>query len=457
MGYARSNHIVLITPYSASAAGTPEKVATIQVYLPETPTFIFLSLVQYKIKSMLYVTSSAVGLCTAVSIYRENERFYDGVLMPLIQVLDPETSHNFAITVSKYGLFPKSKYKDSDSLKTEVWRLNFKNPVGIAAGFDKQGEAIECLHNIGFGFVEIGSVTPKPQPGNEKPRVFRLDKDKAIINRYGFNSEGHDVVYNRIKYLKSKQGFTGIIGVNLGKNKDSKDPIDDYVQGIIKFGDVADYLVINISSLGNKLAALGKVPNRLHCWLRDRTAHTHYPSLSLSLTQSDSPTTCFITLLCSLYVARNNLPGATKPPLLLKVAPDLSQQDRIDIADVILQDKCHIDGLVISNTTVERVKLLNSEHTKQEGGLSGKPLTHLATELIADMYRLTSGTIPIVGVGGIFSGQDAYEKILAGACLVQLYTSFAYHGPPIVTRIKQELDELVRQGYFVTELKNNYI
>nr|CAD7590299.1 unnamed protein product [Timema genevievae] len=371
----------------------------------------------YKIKSMLYVTSSAVGLCSALSIYRENERFYDGVLMPLMQVLDPETSHNLAITVSKYGLFPKSKYKDTDSLKTEVWQLNFKNPVGIAAGFDKQGESIECLHNIGFGFVEIGSVTPKPQPGNEKPRVFRLDKDKAIINRYGFNSEGHDVVYNRIKYLKSKQGFTGIIGVNLGKNKDSKDPIDDYVQGIIKFGDVADYLVINISS-----------PNTpgLRTWQRKEELQH---------------------LLETLVVARNNLPGAKKPPLLLKVAPDLSQQDRRDIADVILQDKCHIDGLVISNTTVERVRVLNSEHTKQEGGLSGKPLTHLATELIADMYRLTSGTIPIVGVGGIFSGQDAYEKILAGACLVQLYTSFAYHGPPIVTRIKRELDELVRQGY----------
>ncbi|CAG2056864.1 unnamed protein product [Timema podura] len=311
--------------------------------------------------------------------------------------------------------------------KTEVWRLNFKNPVGIAAGFDKQGESIECLHNIGFGFVEIGSVTPKPQPGNEKPRVFRLDKDKAIINRYGFNSEGHDVVYNRIKYLKSKKGFTGIIGVNLGKNKDSKDPIDDYVQGIIKFGDVADYLVINISS-----------PNTpgLRTWQRKEELQH---------------------LLETLVVARNNLPGAKKPPLLLKVAPDLTQQDRRDIADVILQDKCHIDGLVISNTTVERVRVLNSEHTKQEGGLSGKPLTHLATELIADMYRLTSGTIPIVGVGGIFSGQDAYEKILAGACLVQLYTSFAYHGPPIVTRIKRELDELVRQGYCVTELINNYV
>nr|CAD7573149.1 unnamed protein product [Timema californicum] len=352
---------------------------------------------------MLYVTSSAVGLCSAVSIYRENERFYDGVLMPLIQVLDPETSHNLAIAVSKYGLFPKSKYKDSDSLKTEVWRLNFKNPVGIAAGFDKQGEAIECLHNIGFGFVEIGSVTPKPQPGNEKPRVFRLDKDKAIINRYGFNSEGHDAVYNRIKYLKSKQGFTGIIGVNLGKNKDSKDPIDDYVQGIIKFGDVADYLVINISS-----------PNTpgLRTWQRKEELQN---------------------LLEALVVARNNLPGATKPPLLLKVAPDLSQQDRRDIADVILQDKVKRD---LNKREPQWEKILEEEFWRDR---------------IA--WRRLVCTIPIVGVGGIFSGQDAYEKILAGACLVQLYTSFAYHGPPIVTRIKRELDELVRQGYFVTELK----
>lgn len=368
----------------------------------------------HKIKSLLYVTAGAFGAFSAISIYKENEKFFDSILMPLVHTLNPETSHKVAIIASKYGLFPKSSYEDPATLKTQVWHLNFKNPIGIAAGFDKQGEVIEPLHKIGFGFVEIGSVTPVPQPGNEKPRVFRLQKDEAVINRYGFNSDGHEAVYNRLQLLKASSSFLGIIGVNLGKNKNSDDPVRDYVDGIKKFGDVADYLVINISS-----------PNTpgLRSWQKKEHLEE---------------------LLVKLVAARNELRGASKPPLLLKLAPDLTQEERKDIADVLKNKKCHVDGLVISNTTVKRMPNLSDRQAAEKGGLSGRPLTDLSTALIADMYRLTEGKLPIIGVGGVFSGKDAYDKIKAGASLVQLYTSFIYHGPPRVSRVKRELDELIR-------------
>lgn len=167
--------------------------------------------------------------------------------MPFVHKLNPETSHQIAVLAAKYKILPKSHYIDPETLKTEVWGIKFQNPIGIAAGFDKHGEAVESLHKIGFGFVEIGSVTPLPQPGNEKPRVFRLETDDAIINRYGFNSDGHESVYNRIKALKDNKEFNGVVGVNLGKNRVSTQPVQDYVSGIEKFGEVADYLVINIS------------------------------------------------------------------------------------------------------------------------------------------------------------------------------------------------------------------
>lgn len=367
-----------------------------------------------KIKSMVYVTSGAFGTFSAVSIYKGDEKFYDNFLMPLIHKLNPETSHNVAILASKYGLIPRSQYEDPVSLKTKVWHIEFSNPVGIAAGFDKQGEIVEPLHKIGFGFVEIGSVTPAPQPGNNKPRVFRLEKDEAVINRYGFNSDGHEAVYSRLELLRSRDSFSGIIGVNLGKNKNSEDPIKDYIDGIKTFGSIADYLVINISS-----------PNTpgLRSWQKKQHLEE---------------------LLTRLVGARNELKGTRKPPLLLKLAPDLSQDERKDIAAVIKNDKCRVDGLVISNTTVERMPSLEDSQATEAGGLSGRPLTDLSTALIADMYSLTGGTLPIIGVGGVFSGQDAYNKIKAGASLVQLYTSFIYHGPPRVSKVKKELDELLR-------------
>lgn len=371
-----------------------------------------------KLKSCLYVCSGGFSLYSAVNIYQENEKFYEKFLLPLVHHLDPELAHNIAVKVCKYGLITESRFKDPPNLSIRVWHLVFQNPVGIAAGFDKHGEAIKGLHKIGFGFVEIGSVTPEPQEGNEKPRVFRLSENKAIINRYGFNSEGHDCVLERLRILRSDSNFKGIVGVNLGKNRDSVDPVNDYIKGIEKFGSVADYLVINISS-----------PNTPG--LRDYQKKEQLQ-----------------VLLAKLVAARNSLNCHTKPPLLLKLAPDLSHEERKDIAQIVLSTKCQVDGLVICNTTTERNSDLKGSYVQESGGLSGQPLANVSTEFISEMYKLTEGKIPIIGIGGIFTGQDAYDKIQAGASLIQLYTSFVYHGPPRVMRIKQELNTLLQKDGF---------
>lgn len=370
-----------------------------------------------KIKSLLLVSGGAASVFVALNIFQENEVFYEKFLMPALHKVDPEFSHNFAVTVSKYGFVWRSKYKDPDTLSTSLGTLKLNNPVGIAAGFDKQGEAVEALNKIGFGFVEVGSVTPVPQPGNDKPRVFRLLEDEAVINRYGFNSEGHDIVYNRLHNLR-KTNYVGIIGVNLGKNKNSEDPLEDYVSGIRKFADVADYLVINISS-----------PNTPG--LRSLQSKHHLKEL-----------------LSGVVAAREDLPPNCWTPIFLKLSPDLTNEEKKDIANVLRDPKCAIDGLIISNTTVGRPENLQSNSVSEEGGLSGRPLRDLSTNLIAEMYSLTGGKIPIIGVGGIFTGQDAYDKICAGASAVQLYTSFIFYGPPRITRIKKELDELLRTNNY---------
>nr|CAG4643312.1 EOG090X08P9 [Ilyocryptus agilis] len=293
--------------------------------------------------------------------------------------------------------------------------MNFPNPLGIAAGFDKHGEGMQGLHRIGFGFVEVGSVTPAPQEGNDKPRVFRLLEDNAIINRYGFNSEGHEAVLSRVKAECVRQDRP-IIGVNLGKNKLSESAADDYVSGVAKFGSVADYLVINVSS-----------PNTPGLRGLQRKAELE-------------------ELIGRTIEARNvqSVTTTRRTPLLLKVAPDLSEEEKKVIANVILQDKFRVDGIIVCNTTVSRPSDLKSCHKSETGGLSGQPLRDMSTQCIKDFYRLTRGTIPIVGVGGIASGQDAFDKIRAGASLVQLYTSFAFQGPPIVPKIKAELDALLK-------------
>uniref|UniRef100_A0A6M2DGL2 Dihydroorotate dehydrogenase (quinone), mitochondrial n=1 Tax=Xenopsylla cheopis TaxID=163159 RepID=A0A6M2DGL2_XENCH len=372
-----------------------------------------------KFKSFCIITAGGTSIMAVLSVYNESEPFYNNVLMPFAHLFSPETSHKLAILANKYKLLPRSRYVDPDIIKTNFLGMSLQNPIGIAAGFDKQGEGVQSLHDLGFGFVEVGSVTPEPQQGNPKPRVFRLPSNLAIINRYGFNSDGHEKVLKRLQVLKGDPDFKGIIGVNLGKNKNSDDPISDYVKGIEKFGRVADYLVINISS--------PNTPGLRSMQQRDILGH----------------------LLSTLIQIRDSLECENKPPLLLKLAPDLSYKERRDIAKILNQPDCKIDGLIISNTTVERDILDPQDpHINETGGLSGQPLSDMSTSMIREMYMLTGGKYPIIGVGGIFSGKDAYEKILAGASVVQLYTAFAYYGPPIISKIKEELSNLLSQdGY----------
>lgn len=272
---------------------------------------------------------------------------------------------------------------------------------------------IFLYHSLSLFFA--GSVTPKPQSGNPKPRVFRLPEDNAVVNRYGFNSDGHDVVWERLRRLRENKNFTGVLGVNLGKNKETEDATQDYIDGIKRFMDVADYFVINVSSPNTP--GLRSLQNKRN--LQE--------------------------LLTRINTARET--AGSKQPLLLKLAPDLSDSERQDVADVVLNKKSKVDGLILCNTTITRPNLINS-NKEESGGLSGAPLTNISTAMISDMYRRTRGNIPIIGVGGIFSGADVYVKIRAGASLVQLYTSYIYNGPPIVGKIKKELCEILETNGF---------
>nr|CAG4648022.1 EOG090X08P9 [Moina brachiata]SVE93093.1 EOG090X08P9 [Moina brachiata] len=370
-----------------------------------------------QVRSMVGLLAGGSLAFAAFAIRDGNDKFFRDYVMPVAKLLDPETAHRCAIYAMKYKIIAKQRVPDPPSLGVKVLGMNFTNPVGIAAGFDKQGEAMQGLHRTGFGFVEIGSVTPEPQEGNDKPRVFRLPEDNAIINRYGFNSEGHEVVYQRVNE-EVKKPDRAIIGINLGKNKTSPNAVEDYVDGVQKFGAIADYLVINVSS-----------PNT--------------PGLR-GLQQKDE----LETLISNVLNARNNLKKAILPPLLLKVSPDLSDSEKQDIANVITKENCRIDGLIVTNTTISRPNSLSSKHRTETGGLSGQPLKDLSTKCVGEFYRLTGGRIPIIGVGGVASGQDAFEKIQAGASLVQLYSALAIEGPTVVRRIKRELDDILKtHGY----------
>lgn len=344
---------------------------------------------------------------------------------PLFGLLDPENAHRLAIWAASKGLVPKENRPDPDVLSVSVWGRNFSNPIGLAAGFDKDAKAVEGLLGIGFGFVEVGSVTPVPQDGNPKPRVFRIREQDAIINRYGFNSEGIMAIAKRLgaqsgklKLEENRNGGkptggkagSGILGVNLGKNKTSTNSSSDYVQGVHSLAQYADYLVINVSS-----------PNT--------------PGLRMLQGRKELK-----NLLKTVLAARDEMQWGAEgpPPLLVKIAPDLSHEDLADIAAVALSGG--VDGLVISNTTVSRPHSVQGlANADEAGGLSGKPLLKMSTDILREMYQLTRGRVPLVGVGGVSTGQDAYSKIRAGASLVQLYTTFAYEGPAAVPRIKAEL------------------
>lgn len=370
-----------------------------------------------RLKDIAIIVPGAFLTFAGYSIYEGNEKFYREYVMPFThKFFDAETAHRLAVLAAKYNIVPrKQKTPDSPILSSVVFGREFSNPVGLAAGFDKDGEGVRGLTKIGFGFIEIGSVTPEPQPGNPKPRVFRLKEDKAIINRYGFNSEGHEAVYNRLKDRVTEQDNC-LLGINLGKNKSSTDPISDYTQGVEKFSRLADYLVVNISS-----------PNTPG--LRDLQGKQKLQNL-----------------LDKVIERRDEM--EVRKPLLVKIAPDLTDRDKEDIAAVVTSRKGYVNGLIISNTTVRRPPSLRNPSKTEEGGLSGPPVRDMSTKTIADMYRLTNGSIPIIGVGGVSSGQEAYKKIRSGASLVQLYTALVYEGPPVVKKIKRELEELLRRDGF---------
>ena len=337
------------------------------------------------------------------------------LIRPLLRALPAEAAHRLTLAVLAGGLGGLAAgHADPDppSLKQTLWGREFPNPVGIAAGFDKDAQVPDALLRLGFGFAETGTVTPRPQPGNPKPRIFRLYEDDAVINRMGFNSGGLEPTLARLR----ARVRAGIVGVNLGKNRDSTDAATDYLEGVRRVGKLADYFVINVSS-----------PNTPG--LRDLQRRE-----------------VLYDLLRQLVAARDE--AAPGVPLLVKIAPDLSEEERADIA--VLAGPSGIDGVVIANTTVARPPTLRSSVASEQGGLSGKPLFAPSTALLGDIYRLTGGELPLIGVGGIASADDAYAKIRAGASLVQLYTALVFQGPALIGRIKRGLAELLRRDGFAS-------
>ena len=325
----------------------------------------------------------------------------------LLRLLPAETAHCATIALSGAGasLLPKAA-ADDPRLAISALGLSFPNPVGLAAGFDKNAQVPDAMARLGFGFVECGTVTPLPQSGNPKPRLFRLSEDRAVINRLGFNNDGMAQAARNLARRKSR----GLVGINIGANKDSVDRIADYARGFAELSSLADYVTVNVSS-----------PNT--------------PGLR-GLQNKDELT----RLLAALTQTRKN-----KIPLLLKIAPDLDAAALDDIAAVVRASG--IEGLIVSNTTLARPPLA-SRHARETGGLSGAPLLAPSTEILRQMRLRLGNAVTLVGVGGISSGADAYAKIRAGASLVQLYTALVYEGPGLVGRIKRELAMLLARDGF---------
>jgi dihydroorotate dehydrogenase len=331
-------------------------------------------------------------------------------LRPLLHCMDAETAHGLTIKALKTGLGGSAKISSPPNLATSCFGLNFQNPLGLAAGFDKNAEVPDAMLALGFGFVEVGTVTPRPQEGNSRPRLFRLSEDRAVINRLGFNNEGHAAVLERLRRRKHKPG---ILGVNIGANKSSTDRISDYVAGISVFSAVASYFTINISS-----------PNT--------------PGLRNLQSAAELP-----TLLKRLNEARQA--QQRQVPMLLKIAPDLDADEMKAIAECCLTSA--VDGVIISNTTLSR-PVLQSPHAKETGGLSGAPLFDLSTQQLARFYVLTKGKIPLVGVGGIANAERAWSKICAGASLLQLYSALVFQGPELVQEILSGLSRKFTEKKF---------
>lgn len=342
-------------------------------------------------------------------------RYY--AIKPLLFFLEPETAHNLAIQALKYNLVCAPKIVEYSSLKTKVFDIDFLNPIGMAAGFDKNAEVFSNLSKFGFGFTECGTVTPQAQAGNDKPRLFRLVTDQAIINRLGFNNLGVDKFLENINsnYHSKRQNNSFIFGINIGKNKDTINAIDDYLLLLEKVYNKSHYITINISS-----------PNTKN--LRDLQKSTELEIFLQAIIDKKNQ--------LKKYHHKNI-------PLLLKIAPDLTLQEQGSIAELSL--KYQIDGLIISNTTISGKENLISKYKNEAGGLSGKPLFEKSNQVLKNIYQLTNGKIPLIGVGGISSAEDAYIKIKCGASLVQIYSAFIYQGFELVEKIKKELDEMLKK------------
>jgi dihydroorotate dehydrogenase len=330
------------------------------------------------------------------------------LLRPLLFKLAPETAHSLTITALKYLPLPRLA-QSLPRLQNSAMGLDFPSPIGVAAGFDKNADVPDALLKLGFGFAETGTITPKPQVGNEQPRLFRLEQDRAVINRLGFNNGGLEAARERLKYRRMRGG---IVGANVGANKDSVDRMADYELGINRVLGLCDYITINISS-----------PN----------------TVGLRALQSRDS---LDELIARCMAAR----GAAKTPMLVKIAPDLTDEDLDDIIDVALARG--LDGLIVSNTTLARPPALRSIHARESGGLSGKPLFAPSTRILATVAKRTQGKLTLVGVGGVSNGAEAYAKIRAGASLVQLYSALIYDGPLLGRTIAQELDALLARDGF---------
>jgi dihydroorotate dehydrogenase len=342
--------------------------------------------------------------------------WYQQVVQPLLFTMPPELAHNVTLAALRAGLAGGDGVLSDPRLSQEIWGMQFPNPIGLAAGFDKQGEAILPLFNLGFGAIELGSITPLPQPGNPKPRVFRDIASGAVINRYGFPSVGIEKFTARVRRLRSATPLPGVLGINLGKNKSQTDPITDYLAGMRATHKLADYWVVNVSS-----------PNTPGLRdLQQRAALTELLTATQALQQALAP----------------------QVPLLLKVAPDLTDEALADVAAVALAQ--NLQGMIIGNTTLSRPAGISADFAKQTGGLSGRPLMNLSTRVLREMRLATQGKVVLIGVGGIDSAEAAYAKIRSGASLVQLYSGMVYAGPGLIPRLFHGLLELLARDGFAT-------
>lgn len=340
-------------------------------------------------------------------------RAFDNFSLPLLRWFDPEDAHRMAMQGLRL-LPPIRQRADDPKLAVRAFGLNFPNPIGMAPGFDKNAEVPDALLQLGFGFVEVGTVTPRPQPGNPRPRVFRLERDEGVINRMGFNNDGAHVVLRR---LAARAHAGGIIGVNIGANKDSANRVADYVRLIEIFAPVASYFTVNVSS-----------PNT--------------PGLR-NLQQADALNELLAKVIDARERVRHN---AGDTPVLLKIAPDLTLAELDDVVQIARSRR--IDGMIVGNTTLARPSSLRDQsRAKEQGGLSGRPLFRLSTRMVAETYVRTEGAFPLIGVGGIDSGGAALTKIRAGATLIQLYSALVYKGLGLVDDIKRDLmSTLLRTG-----------